>query len=159
MQTLKWEPMFDSEEETSTSIAWTSFPSLPPNFFVKEAVFSLAAAVGKTLQVDLETRNQTRPSCARVKVEFDLLREFPKRISVGMRKQSGEITEKWITFRYDHVPKYCKNCKIQGHDQEQFTCYIQNYVQRQRWGRTKGSTSKRRKRGVSRGRGKSRRIR
>ncbi|KAK6797434.1 hypothetical protein RDI58_005136 [Solanum bulbocastanum] len=25
-------------------------------------------------------------------------------------------------MRYDHVPKYCKNCKIQGHDEEQ--CYV-----------------------------------
>ncbi|KAH0743369.1 hypothetical protein KY290_031362 [Solanum tuberosum] len=68
--------------------------------------------------------NQTRPSCARVKVEVDLLREFPKRINIGMRKQSGEVTEKWITIRYDHVPKYCKTCKIQGHDEEQ--CYVLN---------------------------------
>ncbi|KAH0669080.1 hypothetical protein KY289_023573 [Solanum tuberosum] len=122
MRTLKWEPMFDPEEETSTAMALISFPSLPPNFFVKEAVFSLAAAVGKPLQVDLATRNQTRPSYARVKVDVGLLREFPKKINVGMRKQSGEITEKWITIRYDHVPKYCKNCKIQGHDEEQ--CYV-----------------------------------
>ncbi|KAH0743368.1 hypothetical protein KY290_031361 [Solanum tuberosum] len=49
MRTLKWEPMFDPEEETSTAMAWISFPSLPPNFFVKEAVFSLAVAVGKPL--------------------------------------------------------------------------------------------------------------
>ncbi|KAK4710167.1 hypothetical protein R3W88_004680 [Solanum pinnatisectum] len=32
MRTLKWDPMFDPEEETSTAIAWISFPCLPPNF-------------------------------------------------------------------------------------------------------------------------------
>ncbi|XP_055823094.1 expansin-A26-like [Solanum dulcamara] len=74
------------------AIGWISFPSLPPNFFGKESVFSLAAAVGKSLQVDLATRNQTRPSYARVKVES----EFPKRINVGLRKQSGEICYKWL---------------------------------------------------------------
>ncbi|WMV14215.1 hypothetical protein MTR67_007600 [Solanum verrucosum] len=78
MRTLKWDPMFNPEEETSTAITWISFHSLPPNFFGNEVVFSLAAAVGKPLQVDMATRNQTRPSCARVKVEVDLLREFPK---------------------------------------------------------------------------------
>ncbi|KAH0695913.1 hypothetical protein KY289_013395 [Solanum tuberosum] len=88
MRTLKWEPLFDPEEETMTSIAWIYFPSIPPNFFWKETMFSLAAAVGKPLQVDLATRNQTRPSCARVKVEVDLLGKFPKRINVGIRKQS-----------------------------------------------------------------------
>ncbi|KAH0706083.1 hypothetical protein KY285_010615 [Solanum tuberosum] len=99
MRTLKWDPMFNPEEETSTAIAWISFPSLPPNFFGKETIFSLAAAVGKPLQVDMATRNQTRPSCARVKVEVDLMKEFPKRIKIGMRKQSGEMMEKWIKIR------------------------------------------------------------
>ncbi|WMV34172.1 hypothetical protein MTR67_027557 [Solanum verrucosum] len=122
MRTLKWEPMFDPEEETSTAIAWISFPALPPNFFVKEVVFSLAASVGKPLQVDLATRNQTRPSCARVKVEVNLLRDFPKRINVGLRRQSGEISEKWIKIKYDYMPKYCKNCKIQGHNKHE--CYV-----------------------------------
>ncbi|KAG5575875.1 hypothetical protein H5410_056009 [Solanum commersonii] len=42
MRTLKWDPMFDPKEETSTTIAWIYFPALPPNFFVKEVVFSLA---------------------------------------------------------------------------------------------------------------------
>ncbi|WMV48459.1 hypothetical protein MTR67_041844 [Solanum verrucosum] len=122
MRTWKWEPMFDPLEETSTAIAWISFPSLPPNFFVKEAVFSLAAAVGKPLQVDLATKNQTRPSCARVKVEVDLQREFPKRTNVGLRRQSGEVSEKWIKIKYDYVPTYCKSCKIQGHNEQQ--CYV-----------------------------------
>ncbi|KAH0642255.1 hypothetical protein KY290_033858 [Solanum tuberosum] len=90
MRTLKWDLMFNPEEETSIAIVWISFPSLPPIFFGKEAVFSLAAAVGKPLQVDMVTRNQTRPSCARVKVEVDLLKEFPKRIKIGVRKQNEE---------------------------------------------------------------------
>ncbi|CAN4097094.1 unnamed protein product [Withania somnifera] len=80
MRPLKWEPWFDPEEETSTTMAWISFPTLPPHFFVKKALFSLAAAVGKPLQVDLAIRNKTRPSCARVKVEVDLLAEHPKRV-------------------------------------------------------------------------------
>lgn len=65
--------MFDPVEETSTTIAWISFLALLPNFFVKEIVFSLTVAVDKPLQVDLATKNQSRPSCARVKVEVDLL--------------------------------------------------------------------------------------
>ncbi|WMV20831.1 hypothetical protein MTR67_014216 [Solanum verrucosum] len=113
--------MFDPEEETTTAIAWISFPGLPPNFFVKEAIFSLAAAVGKPLQVDMATKNQTRPSCARVKVEVDLLGEFPKRINIGVRKQSGEVVEKWIRIKYDYVPKYCVTCRLQGHNEQE--CY------------------------------------
>ncbi|KAH0635528.1 hypothetical protein KY289_035443 [Solanum tuberosum] len=49
-----------------------------------------------------------------------MLRDFPKRINVGIRKQTGEITERWVRIKYDHVPKYCKNCRIQGHDEQQY---------------------------------------
>ncbi|KAG5596571.1 hypothetical protein H5410_037803 [Solanum commersonii] len=122
MRTLKWDPLFNPEEETSTAITWISFPSLPPNFFGKETISSLAAAVGKPLHVDMATKNQTRPSCARVKVEVDLLKEFPKRINIGFKRSNGEIVEKWIKIKYDYMPKYCKTCMIQGHDEEQ--CYV-----------------------------------
>ncbi|XP_059302334.1 uncharacterized protein LOC132054308 [Lycium ferocissimum] len=103
MCTFKWDPWFDPDEETKIAIAWISFPSLPPNYFVKEAVFSLASAVGKPLQVDMATANKTRPSCARVKVEVNLLSELPKRINIGMKKKStGEIVDKWIKINYDY---------------------------------------------------------
>lgn len=58
---------------------------------MKEAIFSLAAIVEKVLQVDMAIENQTRPICARVKIEVDLLRNFPKQIDFGVRKASGEI--------------------------------------------------------------------
>ncbi|KAK4732458.1 hypothetical protein R3W88_025446 [Solanum pinnatisectum] len=124
MRTLKWDPLFNPEEETTIAIAWISFPSLPPNFFGKEAIFSLAVVVGKPLQVEMATINKTRPSCARVKVEVDLLGEFSKRINVGVRNKSGEIMEKWITIKYDYMPKYCKTCKLQGHNENE--CYVIN---------------------------------
>ncbi|XP_049410642.1 uncharacterized protein LOC125873836 [Solanum stenotomum] len=123
MLTLKWDPMFNPKEETSTTIAWISFPSLPPIFFGKKVVFSLAAVVGKPLQMDMATKNQTRPSRARVKVEVHLLREFPKRIKIGMRR-SDEVMEKWIRINYDYVPKYCKTCMIQGHNEQE--CYVEH---------------------------------
>ncbi|KAG5624599.1 hypothetical protein H5410_009817 [Solanum commersonii] len=81
MKTLKWDPMFDPEKETSIEIASISFPSLPPNFLGKETIFSLASAVGKPLQVHMATLNKTRPSCVRVKVEVDLMGVFPNRIN------------------------------------------------------------------------------
>lgn len=78
--------MFNPEEETTAAIVWISFPSLRPNFLAKESIFSLAAVVGKPLQVDLATQNKTRPSCVRVKFDVDLLGDFPKRINIDMRK-------------------------------------------------------------------------
>ncbi|TMW92099.1 hypothetical protein EJD97_013503 [Solanum chilense] len=67
MRTLKWDQVFNPEEDTTTTIACISFPSLPPNHFGEEVVFSLALEVGKPVLVDMSTKNKTRPSCARVK--------------------------------------------------------------------------------------------
>lgn len=76
----------------------------------------------KPLQVDLATKNQTRPSCAKVKVEVDLLRDFPKWINVGLRRKNGEVIDKWININYDYLPKYCKKCKLQGHNKHD--CFV-----------------------------------
>lgn len=60
MRTLKWDPMFNPSKETTTAAAWIYFPGLPPppNIFGEEALFSLAAAVDKPLQVDTAMKNQ-----------------------------------------------------------------------------------------------------
>lgn len=48
---------------------------LLPNFFAKEAIFSITSAVGKSLTMGMATRNQTRPSYAKVKVKVDLVKK------------------------------------------------------------------------------------
>lgn len=112
MRTLKWDPMFDPAVETTVVVASISLPSLSPNFFGKEVIFLFAAAVGKPLHVDMATTNKIKPSCARVKVEVDLLEEFPKRINVGIKKKNSEVVSKWIQIKYDYLPKYCRTCKL-----------------------------------------------
>lgn len=78
MRTLIYDPRFKVNEETSMAMAWISFPNLLPTFFVKECLFSIAAAVGKPIQLDQATINKTRPSCARVKVLVNVNGTFPK---------------------------------------------------------------------------------
>ncbi|XP_059284937.1 uncharacterized protein LOC132038265 [Lycium ferocissimum] len=124
MRPLIWDPWFNPKEETSRAVAWISFPELPPNFFAKEAVFSMATSVGKPLTVDLATANKTRPSCAKVKVEVDLLATLPKRINIAEEDESGIIKSKWVRINYDYLPKYCKHCKLQGH--EEMECRVLN---------------------------------
>ncbi|KAG5628234.1 hypothetical protein H5410_013452 [Solanum commersonii] len=65
----KWTPSFSPMEETSIAMAWISFPSLPCQYFARNALFSMALAVGQPLDVDRATNDKTRPSTARVKVE------------------------------------------------------------------------------------------
>lgn len=82
--------MFNPQKKTSTTIAWISFPPLPPNFLGEEAVFILAVAVGKPLQVDMATKNyKTRPNCTRIKVDVAFLGEFPKCIKIGIKQSDG----------------------------------------------------------------------
>lgn len=95
-----------------------------PELFCEKSIFSLAVAVGKPLQVDVAKKNKSRPSCARVKIEVDLLGEFPKRINTGIKQEDGEVLEKWIPIKYDYITKYCTTCSIQRHDEDQ--CYVKN---------------------------------
>ncbi|KAH0748041.1 hypothetical protein KY290_027273 [Solanum tuberosum] len=73
MRPLIYDSLFKVDEETTNAMAWISFPNLLPTYFGKESLFSLAAAVGKPLHLDLAMINKTRPSCAKVKVLVDLL--------------------------------------------------------------------------------------
>ncbi|XP_070020060.1 uncharacterized protein [Nicotiana sylvestris] len=98
-------------------MAWISFPNLLPTYFVRECLFSLASAVSKPLHLDLATVKKTRPSCARVKVSVDLLADLPKKVRLDIvNEHTGDIRTEWVTIKYDYLPKYCKECKLQGHD-------------------------------------------
>lgn len=68
MRPFIYDAKFKPDEETMQAMAWVSFPNLLPTFFVKESLFLLASAVGKTIHLDMATINKTRPSYARVKV-------------------------------------------------------------------------------------------
>ncbi|KAG5596649.1 hypothetical protein H5410_037881 [Solanum commersonii] len=65
------------------SVASGNMGNLPPNFFAKEAIFSIASAVGKPLTVDTTTKNQTKPRCTRVKIEVDLTAKLPQRVKIN----------------------------------------------------------------------------
>lgn len=118
MRTLKWDPLFEPDVETPIGVAWISFPDLPPNFFAKEAIFSIAAAIGKPLTVDMAIKNHIMPSCAKVKIEVDLTAKLPKRVRIAEEDDiTGDTKFKWIKVQYDYMPKYCKHCCLQGHNE------------------------------------------
>ncbi|KAG5590811.1 hypothetical protein H5410_041325 [Solanum commersonii] len=99
------DPWFEPDVETTIGIAWISFPDLPPNFFVKEAIFSIASAVGKPLTVDMAP-NQTKLCKSQSGVKI-----------IEKDDSTGHVKYKWIQVQYDHMPKYCKECCLQGHDE------------------------------------------
>lgn len=54
--------------------SWFELDVQTPNFFAKEAIFSIA---GKSLTVDMATKNQTRPSCVKVKIKIEITTKGP----------------------------------------------------------------------------------
>ncbi|KAK4349723.1 hypothetical protein RND71_032478 [Anisodus tanguticus] len=115
MRTFKWDVSFNPAEESRFAYGWISFPGLSPHYYGETTLFSMAAAVGTPIAIDAATLNKTRPSCARVKVEFDLLRSHPQHVVIQVG-EGDEITSDLQKIRYDFKPKYYINCKLQGHD-------------------------------------------
>ncbi|XP_049364228.1 uncharacterized protein LOC125828976 [Solanum verrucosum] len=120
MRPLIYDAKFNVDEETTQAMAWISFPDLKPTFFVKESIFSLAYAIGKPLQLDSATINKTRPSCARVKVQVDLLCDLPNFVELEVVNEVAATSRiERIKVQYDMLPKYCKECKLQGHAEQE----------------------------------------
>ncbi|KAG5624686.1 hypothetical protein H5410_009904 [Solanum commersonii] len=92
-------------------MAWISFPNLLPTYFVKEYLFSLAAAVGKPLNLDLATIKT-------FKVLVHLNSDLSKVIRMNIKnEETGVERTETVHIRYDYLPKYCFQCKLQGHDE------------------------------------------
>jgi len=49
-----------------------------------------------------------------------LVGKLPHRIKINEENENtGELKSKWITIQYDHMPKYCKECCLQSHDEKE----------------------------------------
>ncbi|KAG5581379.1 hypothetical protein H5410_052006 [Solanum commersonii] len=92
MRPLIYDAKFSVEEETTEAMAWISFLDLKPAFFVKESIFSMASVVGKPLHLDMTTINKTRSSCARVKVQVDLMADLPKFIELEVVNEATKTS-------------------------------------------------------------------
>lgn len=125
MHPLTYDANFTVEEETTQVMTWISFPELKPTFFVKELLFSLASAVGKPMHLDMATVNKTRSSCARVKVQIDVSAELPKVVEMEIINTNiKESRVEQVKIQYDSIPKYCKKCRLQGHNEHE--CRVLN---------------------------------
>ncbi|KAF3622056.1 hypothetical protein FXO37_32491 [Capsicum annuum] len=121
MRTIIYDARFRINAETTKAMAWISFPNLLPTYFVKEYLFSLASKVGKPFQLHLATINKIRPSCTRKKVLIDLKGKFPKSVLMDIVNEvTGERRTEVISIKYDYLPRYCEDCKMQGHSDGEY---------------------------------------
>ncbi|KAH0641847.1 hypothetical protein KY289_032821 [Solanum tuberosum] len=67
----------------------------------------------------MDTINKTRPRCVRVKVQVDLLSNFPKFVELEVVNENAQTSRvERFKIQYDMLPKYCKECRMQGHNEE-----------------------------------------
>ncbi|KAG5610931.1 hypothetical protein H5410_022212 [Solanum commersonii] len=99
MWPLIYDAKFKPEEETTQAMSWIYFLQLLPTFYGKETLFSLASVVGKPV---------------------DLIANLPEWVEIEVispGKQSTRIEK--IKIQYDFLTKYCRTCKLQGHNEEE----------------------------------------
>ncbi|KAL9448763.1 hypothetical protein AB3S75_016127 [Citrus x aurantiifolia] len=120
MRIFKWTTDCRCSEESPIVPVWISFPYLPIHFVqCKEALFSIASAIGKPLRIDQATASLSRPSVARVLIERDVTQPLLPRIRIGVGNSGF-----WQNVLYEKIPHYCASCKPLGNAAE--TCYVAN---------------------------------
>ncbi|XP_017974487.1 PREDICTED: uncharacterized protein LOC108661565 [Theobroma cacao] len=86
MRVFKWSPNFEAEKESSIVPIWISFPNLKAHLYEKSTLLLIAKTMGKPLFIDEVTDNGSRPSVARVCVEYYC--------------KNAPVEEVWIVIKY-----------------------------------------------------------
>ncbi|EOY06959.1 Uncharacterized protein TCM_021521 [Theobroma cacao] len=127
MRVFKWSPDFQPEKESSLVPVWISFPNLRAHLYEKSALLMIAKSVGRPLFVDEATANGTRPSVARVCVEYDCQQPPLEQIWIVSRdRRTGDITggfQQKVDFA--KLPNYCTHCCHVGHSAS--TCLVMGH--------------------------------
>ncbi|EOY25448.1 Uncharacterized protein TCM_016754 [Theobroma cacao] len=117
LRVFKWSPDFQPEKESSLVSVWISFPNLRTHLHEKSALMIIAKAVGKLLFADEATANGSRPSVARVCVEYDCQKQPLDHIWIVSRDQKTRAAVGGFTQRenFSKLPDYCSHCGHVGH--------------------------------------------
>ncbi|KAL0288045.1 UNVERIFIED_CONTAM: hypothetical protein Sradi_7109000 [Sesamum radiatum] len=121
MRVFKWSPDFDPHTESPIAPVWIKLPGLPVHLFEKNALFTVAAKIGKPLRMDEPTADLSRPDLARVCVEIDLT--APKVQAVHLQINGKTYRQQVI---YENCPPYCTFCNHLGHDMS--VCISKHYT-------------------------------
>lgn len=51
---------------------------------------------------------------------IDLLADLPKKVRMDIENEAtGTVRIEWVKIQYDYIPKYYKECRLQGHNKEE----------------------------------------
>ncbi|XP_008780119.2 dapper homolog 3-like [Phoenix dactylifera] len=111
----RWRPSFVPKPGCfGRVVVWLRLPSLPMDFWKKEAIFRVAARAGTPLALDGFTEQRRRYGFARVKVELDA--SAPLVPGTWVRGSSADGGAPfWQGFVYENLPVPCAKCGRVGH--------------------------------------------
>ncbi|EOY14356.1 Uncharacterized protein TCM_033752 [Theobroma cacao] len=117
MRVFKWTPDFEPEKESAVVPVWIAFPNLKAHLFEKSALLLIAKTVGKPLFVDEATANGSRPSVARVCIEYDCRRSPIDQVWIVVQnRETGTVTSGYPQrVEFSQMPAYCDHCCHVGH--------------------------------------------
>ncbi|WRX14697.1 Reverse transcriptase domain - like 10 [Theobroma cacao] len=118
MRVFKWTPDFETEKESPIVPVWVSFPNLKAHLFEKSALLMIAKAIGNPLCIDEATANGTRPSVARVCIEYDCLKPPVDSVWIVVSKRGSEDMSRGYLQKveFSPMPEYCNHCCHVGHN-------------------------------------------
>ncbi|EOY25454.1 Uncharacterized protein TCM_026877 [Theobroma cacao] len=117
MRVFKWTPEFEPEKESAMVPVWIAFPNLKAHLFEKSALLLIAKTVGKPLFVDEATANGSRPSVARVCIEYDCRKPPIDQVWIVVQnRETGTVTSGYPQkVEFSQMPAYCDHCCHVGH--------------------------------------------
>lgn len=107
----KWTLNFSPEEDSPIVPVWIDLPGLPPNFYIRGMLQSIACSIGPVLQIHRNTLGLTRTDAAKVCVQMDVSKKRPERVWVGVGSCGY-----WQAVVYPAWPLFCSACRRLGHD-------------------------------------------
>ncbi|EOY29076.1 Uncharacterized protein TCM_030494 [Theobroma cacao] len=118
MRVFKWTPDFETDKESPIVPVWISFPNLKAHLFEKSALLMIAKAIGNPLYIDEATANGTRPSVARVCIEYDCLKPPVDSVWIVVSKRGSEDMSGGYLQKVEFapMPEYCNHCCHVGHN-------------------------------------------
>nr|XP_009758915.1 PREDICTED: uncharacterized protein LOC104211540 isoform X1 [Nicotiana sylvestris] len=110
-----WTPDFRPDHDSPIVPVWFLLPELLFHCHSWHYAKQVLKPVGKPLSMDVATFGRTRPSTAKVRVDIDLTKPQETSVYVGQEEETNPLKGFTEKIEYEHVPKYCKHCKLIGH--------------------------------------------
>ncbi|CAN1317244.1 hypothetical protein LINPERPRIM_LOCUS30370 [Linum perenne] len=102
----RWTPDFDEEAPIRKILTWVRLPKLPIHFFNPLAVERIGNHIGRTVWMDLATKEGARARYARVCVEVDLSKPLLGKYV---------IDDRVFYIEYESLDNICFSCGMYGH--------------------------------------------